>query len=225
MIQALELMKICLVSIVLLFTSFVRAQNCNLTSFKLEDQNVVLLNPAFSEFVKIDTECNIGEAYLFLSEVYWVGKIVERDIEKTVSYLELSSEYGNHLAKFNLFVLFQEGHFDNVTKALKGLKEVAEAGNEDAAILFGQSMKQLSEQTGQEGFAKKGIEILKNIDFKKEKAVAEFILSQLYSFEKFSFFNPELRNMHLKNSADLGWERAITLWTIYESLQENEKKH
>jgi TPR repeat protein len=217
-------MKIFFVSVLFLFTSFVSAQNCDLTSFKLEDQNIVQLNPAFSEFVKIDTDCNIGEAYLFLSEVYWVGEIVEKNVEKTVSYLELSSKHGNHLAKYNLFILFQEGHFDNAAKAIKGLKEVAEAGNEEAAILFGQSMKQISEQTGNEGFAKQGIEILKNIEFKKEKAVAEFVLSQLYNFENFTFFNPELRNKHLKNSADLGWQRAITLWTTYESLQENEKK-
>lgn len=197
--------------------------------------------------------CFPMEVHLALGELYYYGKLSERDIGKSIhSYkiaaqqgssdamnalgviftteagfinlnegIELlvkAAQIGNSESKYNLFLQYKQGNYKNLKQALIWLQDVAEEGDEDAIILFAQQMHDITDATKQEGFVKKGLAYLNNKDFKRKKAAAEFVKAQIYGDEFLSLFDPQKRNIHLKNSADLGFERAVELWTEYERL-------
>jgi hypothetical protein len=85
-------------------------------------------------------------------------------------------------------------------------------------------MHNITDSTKQEGFVKKGLEYLESKAFVKNNAAAEFIKAQIYGDEALTLFDSEKRNIHLKKSADLGFERAKEVWAEYIRLAEEKEE-
>ena len=141
-----------------------------------------------------------------------------------IDLLLLAANSGNRDAKFNLYALYQEGIYSNRTKAFVFLKEAAEEGDEDAAIAFADKMREVAISYDNEAFAVKGLEILEKTDFVKNKAISEFIFARIYGEPSFSFSDETRSKEYLKNSAEMGFQRAIDLWTEYQRSKKIEEQ-
>jgi TPR repeat protein len=91
------------------------------------------------ESVKIDAEKSIPEAQLMLGYSYWKGLQIEKDIEKSRDFFELSASQGNTTAKAILgsFYLGLTSEYSklNVLKGVENMKNAGKLGH-TASLLF-----------------------------------------------------------------------------------------
>jgi len=160
------------------------------------------------------------EASYLLGTIY-VTESEMLDIKAGVERLEFAAKNGHSDAMFNLFSLFKKGVYTNEKAARNWLIEAANTGAENSALIYAQELYSEAKKSSSSDKVTEALRVLVNTQFHEFEGEAYFLAAQIYGNSNFSkSFSKAKRDQYLEQSANLGFSRAVELWSRYEELKQ-----
>lgn len=128
------MIKIFILVILLVFNSFASLLEDAHSAYKNGDIKIAI------KLYKESARKNNDEAYFKLGTIYYIGKVVKRDINKAMDYFKKAASYDHIKSKYNVAVIYglKQYKFHSYKKAYKILLELAQDGHAKAQNKVGQ---------------------------------------------------------------------------------------